>query len=150
MPPEPAGWKPALHAIGGSGYPARIQNWGRKPSMNRVECESSRATISAAWRSGLDGVSPHRSWFQCALKKRRTPHGPVAADVSRRGFPVPKQKECADSRRRLRVRGSKRDIFRGNLSPLVPRGERECQDLNDGGGVKIRFKSSGKSEKTCF
>src|SRR5437764_12298575 len=49
------------------------------------------------------------------------PHEPdlVAADVSRRICLLSRQRISADSRRRLRFRGSTRESFRGNLSQLV-------------------------------
>src|SRR5213078_608758 len=33
--------------------------------MNLGRARLRRAPISIHWRSGLDGVSPHRSWSQC-------------------------------------------------------------------------------------
>jgi len=38
--------------------------------MNLGGARLRRALIFCRWeRSGLDGVSPHRSWFQCATEK---------------------------------------------------------------------------------
>src|SRR5205823_14992254 len=53
------------------------------------------------------------------------PHEPdlVAADVSRRICLLSRQRISADSRRRLRFRGSTRESFRGNLSPRGTIGE---------------------------
>src|SRR2546429_4554972 len=70
-----------------------------------------RAPISIHWRSGLDGVPPHRSWSQCMRKNERRLPRKVSADKAVRA-PL---KQGSQAQARLAKQGgfcANSDLFR--------------------------------------